>query len=381
MNSKKIIWSIITAWILASCGTPNNKNQQTKDIHTDSTHQQVTKKELTNILFRNKEIPEIIRPDVITLDIDTIKKSKDIEDMALLNHIKKHYKSLWIMLWWTDAKIIMQKYNQHIKNGINENINNVDTLYVPRISPSLVGFFDNRLEDFLSKHDTINNLAWDNKHVIITTKNNVGMFSTWVYINWSLAYAYAASPWKTWYQKDRKNWNYHAFTPLWSYIITRIKADKKSDKNDYMAFYLWFYDPRWIWLHASQLVNGKINDTLFMQNWQSHGCIRWVHIYRYLTYKEIKPLFDKRKAWDGAPIAVVNYRPTSEQEKKGATRYLENKIPLDYSRENSEYTKPILSAQHIWETGKIDTVDFSHFAYLYWFKKEIIDSLKMNKIK
>lgn len=375
MNSKQFIRSMVSAGILTWCWTPRNKNDENNILHTDSIVHQQTKKELADTLLQVQEINEDANSDVIMLNIDAIQDSKDIADISLSKHIKNNYKSMWVMLWWTDGNEIMRKYNPQIKKWINASINDIDTLYVPRISPSLRGFFNENLEDFLAAHDTISTLTWNNKNVIITTKNDVGMFSTAVYVSWKLQYAYAASPWMTGKQHSRKGWRFQAFTPMWSYIITKAKADKKSDQHDYMAFYLWFYEPRGIWLHGSQLVNGKINDTSFRANWQSHGCIRWVHIYRYLTFKKIKPLFDARKEWHGDPIAVVNYRTPSESEKKDAEWYALNKLSLDYSRKGGSYTKPIVTA----ETWKLDTVDFSHFVYLYWLKDSIMNIIQMKE--
>lgn len=383
MNIKSILQTwLITSTILWSCMSKEGNNVS------------ISKNSPKKTSFRHQksiEIANILPQDsLIKLNIKDLQSSKDPIDKALFHHIKNNYTGLWTMLWSTDAWEILHTYNPHIsgKNPLWSNIKHIDSLIIPRISPSLQWFFDTNIDSFLAKHDTLRELTWDNKHVIINTKNDKWMYCTWVYINWQLRYAYAISPGVNGEDRDKQWTKFRRFSPKWSYIITRADATKKSQANDFMAFYLWFYDPRGLWLHGSQRVDGKITNKdgsiSFNEKWQSHGCIRWVHIYRYLTFKDIKPLFDDRQngVWD--PIAVINYWPTYETEKEDARWYLKNRKWLDNAWKEDSNIKPVISAQHIGKKNKTDTIGFAEFAYLYSLDKtwkDLYDTLENSSIK
>lgn len=287
MNSKNIIGSIITAWILASCGTPNKKNQHIKDIHTDSIHQQITKKELSDTLSHTKKNTLTVQPDVMLFDIQEMIKKKDAA-ITIADG-----KSLLWMLGSLDVDNIIKQYNPQLAstqkewyNRSRQDIRSLDTLYVPRIFPSMKEFFSPQLDTFLVHNPQIKDSVEDDQTVIIVTELPNWHFWLWFYENGILQLAYPVSIWDWWRHRDkvqerktksRKKIRYQWRSPQWRFWVKRKHANKKSKANDSMAYFLELIWERWLWLHGQKTQSKR----------QSHWCFRQPQLAAKMLFERV----------------------------------------------------------------------------------------------
>ena len=240
MNPKNLIGSIITAWILASCWTPKNKNHLNENT-PDSLQTNNNKKELIKI-FSEKKNNFVAQPEVMLFDIkDMIKK----KDPAI---IVADGKSLLRMLWSLDVDSIIKIYNPQLAatqktwyNWSRQDIRTLDTLYVPRIFPSMKSFFNPQLNSFLINKPEIKENIQDDQTVIIVTELPDWYFWLWYYEEWKLQLAYPVSIWDWSRHRDkaternihsRKQIRYQWRSPQWRFWIKRKQANKKSKAND-----------------------------------------------------------------------------------------------------------------------------------------------------
>lgn len=366
--------AILWMGLLVNSCTDHDENipQAPNATKQTASHHQEPKKPSSKTIAIQDSVYNVLSTDsVITIDITACKTSENREDQVLLTNFKS--KSLEAMLGEHDAASILKNYNPHLAGkGLGTDIRSIDSIIIPRYSNKQIeAFFDKSLGVFLAKHDSIAQLTGANKNAIITTQNEQWLFYTGVYVDGILRLAFPASP-GVW-GKDRDiQWNpFRRFTPLGSYVVQAMDVDYKSKANDFMTFLMLYYPPRGLGAHGWQKVNAKR---------RSHWCERLVHIYAYLTRKEV---YEKYSA--GELVTFVNFRSPTAGEIEDAKNYLQHKIPLDNSwKDTTSNNKPVLTSKNIDENGepKIDTVDFRVFAYLYHLDetgKSLIDTLNIGE--
>ena len=365
MQSALLVWGIAVAW----CNDTHTPSQNSKTLPNDTTHQTIDTLSTTSttiiapVYSPKDSLCEILRGDsVVMIDIGACKTSNKEEDKVLLRNFKQ--KSLHAMLGEHDAARIIEKYNPHLwKNALHKDIRTIDTLYVPRYSnEELEAFFDPDLATFLTKHETLHKLVGANKHAIISTKSPSWLYCVGVYTDGKLRYAYPFSPWVGWVdyepavngdRRSKKQREFRRFTPMGSYVIQQMDADRQSKVHDFMTFFLSYYPPRGLGGHGWQLVNGKE---------RSHGCERLVHVYAYLTFIWLEKYFDDYTQGIWLPIIVANDWVPTEQQIADAAHQLKHR-----NRSEKNSANPALSAHKTTTDWRIiiEPVTLANFAYLY----------------
>lgn len=278
MNSKQLIWSIITAGILASCWTPNTTDNN-NEIYSDSISTEKTKKELTETLSHNKKNTVSLQPDVMLFDIQEMIKQKDPSIFVADG------KSLLWMLGSLDVDTIIKTYNPHLledvkpwHNRSRQDVRSIDTLYVPRIFPSMKEFFNPELETFLANNPGLKDSVMEDRTVIIVTELPNWNFWLGYYQDGLLELAYPISigDWKR--HKDKFNrTRYQWRSPQWRYWIKRKHANKRSRARDSMAYFLELIWERWLWLHGQKTQSKR----------QSHGCFRQPQLAAKMLFERV----------------------------------------------------------------------------------------------
>ncbi len=266
------------AWILAWCWTPKNKNNTWEITYKDSAIEQ-TQKELTDTLSHNKKNTITIQPDVILFDIQEMMKEKD-PSISVADG-----KSLLWMLGSLDVDTIIKQYNPHLlagekpwHNRSRQDVRGIDTLYVPRIFPSMKDFFNPELENFLFNNPALRDSVMDDKTVIIVTELPNGHFWLGYYQDGILQLAYPISIWDWKRHKDKFNrTRYQWRSPQWRFWVKRKHANKRSKARDSMAYYLELVSERWLWLHGQKTQSKR----------QSHGCFRQPQLAAKMLFERV----------------------------------------------------------------------------------------------
>ena len=328
-------------FLIAGCNYQERQQQDFEKSFEQKWHESynsLSREKLSHVLQSNKDnltdsmyqvyhhqIDQKPNTDTLTIDMNRVRKWP-------LGTMKLPH-SLWRLLWNNYPSELFYRYNPELRDTLN-NTKNLDrvsydkvtteNIKIPAVYPELADFFVPSLQDFIAQHPECKELIWDDKEVIIVTRDENNKYVTAHYDGYYIKACHYGAPgtlahkspewvYYTNLNKDRMRYTKDSIPKSYYDRWDRQDSTKKSKKYDDAA--MPYATPiakdsiqTWVYLHTRQVIVWILNKLL------SHWCLGQtgyfsLYLYDNINNRKVKVvifnLYDKKQKLTTKSLSLI----------------------------------------------------------------------------